>query len=662
MSVEQQNVLVNYLNAGKALYVEGTNIGIDFAGTEFLAMLGIASGIQGEDEEITGGIRGIDDTFTAGKNYDYRDENPGQTPSYCIGRMNRLTAGTGTAILNSVNGDYVRAVANKGENYRAIGSTVITGALFDGESDNTKKNLFQLYLSFLFGQTEPECYSSEDEISFGNIDPGETPEINFFLQNQGENDLNITDVILDSDDFVLTGAESASLVFGESIPYSVQLNPNETGIFSVNIEIHSNDPEEPVKIIPVSATVQYPPQLSIPAEEVADIKFGETNYLNFNLENTGEADLSYWTRIIGLSVNASGDPDNYGYNWWKASDYPGELSEWNDISEIGDLHPMNGSNTFYNLELPFLFPFYGKLKTNVKVSSNGYLTFGRDGIDYSNDEIPNSIKPNDMIAPFWDDLKSNSGDLYSYFDEDGKKIIIQYTNWVFYNETGNLNFQVILHQNGDIEFLYGNMDGELNEATVGIENADADDGLQIAYNQDFVESNTSVFISPNASFIKLDDPQAIVEAGVPFTVNYAVDGNQLALNQSYNAEIEFYSNDPDDSLKTLPLTLNVIQVANDNDIAEYKSEANIYPNPFIATGSRANITISFSLPEDSPVEIGVYNIKGQKVYEQKIPEIKSGKHILELKSEFSERSVSGIYFVNLKTQTNRLNKKILLVK
>jgi hypothetical protein len=625
-------------------------------------MLGIESGVQGEDNEQTGGVVGLDNTFTATKMYDYRDTNPGQSPSYCVGKLNRLTVGDGEAILKSVSDDVVRAVANQGSNYRAIGSTIVLGGLFDGETHNSKKNLLQLYLSFLLAQTEPKFYSSEPEILFGEVDPGETPEIEFFLQNHGENELNITSVELDSDDFVLTGPASADLSFGEAVAYSIQLDPNETGIFNVGIEVQSNDPVNGTIFIPVQATVQYPAEISVPANVTQDVEAGIVNNESFQVENTGEADLVYWARVVGDAINATGGTDTYGYSWWNEEDYPGEISQWNDISSMGSLHSMTGSNTFYPMELPFEFPFYGKLKTQVKIASNGYLTFGEDGIDYSNDEIPNDLNPNDVIAPFWDDLKSNGGALYSYHDVDNQRVIFQYTNWIFYNGTGSLNFQVILYKNGDIEFVYGSMSGNMTSATVGIENSDATDGLQIAYNEPFVESNMSLFISANASYVKLAEPQVKVTASTPYTAHYIVYGDQLTLGQTYNASIEFHSNDPVDSLKIMPITFNVIPVANEEDVYQAISNVKVFPNPFIGNTTRSNLKIAYSLKEESPVDILVYNVKGQQVNKHNIPMQKQGKHVVEFNSNFSQNAASGVYFVKVKTNTQELNRKFLIIK
>ena len=85
-----------------------------------------------------------------------------------------------------------------------------------------------------------------------------------------------------------------------------------------------------------------------------------------------------------------------------------------------------------------------------------------------------------------------------------------------------------------------------------------------------------------------------------------------------------------------------------------------YPNPFNPT-----TTISFSIPEESKIEIEIYNLKGQKVKQLVNDKLAEGQHSIIWNSvdETDKNVASGIYFyklsVNGKTEAV---KKCLLLK
>ena len=151
----------------------------------------------------------------------------------------------------------------------------------------------------------------------------------------------------------------------------------------------------------------------------------------------------------------------------------------------------------------FSFPFFtGVLETHVGVSSNGYLGFGSDIRDYSNDNIPNTNDPDEYIAPFWDDLYTSGSSAPSsdvYYETLGapgsRQFVAQYedVDWCCSDNNGQLDFQVILNEaDGSIVFQYLDMfsvnvgRGGGNSATIGIENAGGTDGLKYSYNSESV--------------------------------------------------------------------------------------------------------------------------------------------------------------------------------
>ncbi len=84
-----------------------------------------------------------------------------------------------------------------------------------------------------------------------------------------------------------------------------------------------------------------------------------------------------------------------------------------------------------------------------------------------------------------------------------------------------------------------------------------------------------------------------------------------------------------------------------------------YPNPFNPT-----TTISFSVKEDGPVKLEVFNLRGQKVKTLINDSRKAGNHkVLWEGTDNSNRSVaSGFYMYKMSTKNYSSTKKMLLMK
>ncbi|HHE37485.1 MAG TPA: DNRLRE domain-containing protein [Candidatus Cloacimonetes bacterium] len=94
-----------------------------------------------------------------------------------------------------------------------------------------------------------------------------------------------------------------------------------------------------------------------------------------------------------------------------------------------------------------------------------------------------------------------------------------------------------------------------------------------------------------------------------------------------------------------------------------------YPNPFSATGGLAKsgnpgTTIQFSLPEQSKVEIVIFNSKGEKIKEIVSGNYPAGTHgvLWNGKDKNNSPFVSGIYFYRIKTQKSVKTKKMILLR
>ncbi len=164
------------------------------------------------------------------------------------------------------------------------------------------------------------------------------------------------------------------------------------------------------------------------------------------------------------------------------------------------------------LPMPFDFTFFGDTITatsELKLSTNGYATFGIDGTDYSNDGIPNATDPDNYLAPFWDDQEIDGGDpsqgmWYGVHGTLGDQVLALEWRIQDLGITRQPNgFQAQIHQNGDIWFLYGDMnegsDGWGDSATIGLENSDGLTGTQYSYNSVSISDNWAIHFTPNVT-------------------------------------------------------------------------------------------------------------------------------------------------------------------
>ena len=101
------------------------------------------------------------------------------------------------------------------------------------------------------------------------------------------------------------------------------------------------------------------------------------------------------------------------------------------------------------------------------------------------------------------------------------------------------------------------------------------------------------------------------------------------------------------------------ETSTDNIINKSHFSAVNYPNPF-----NPITTIEFSIQNESIVELSIFNVKGQMVKTLINESLNIGAYsvIWDGKNESGESVCSGIYFYQIKTQTETITKRMLLLK
>ncbi|MBT7310963.1 S8 family serine peptidase, partial [bacterium] len=323
---------------------------------------------------------------------------------------------------------------------------------------------------------------------------------------------------------------------------------------------------------------------------VGNIGEGE---LNFNVSyatnartesHTGKVVLAkgeHDTNIGTDQERGSGGPDGFGYTWIDSDEAGGPAYNWFDISGLGNTTGSNDDATYGPFDLGFNMSFYGNTFNQVNVCTNGFLSFTSLDAPYTNQEIPSSGAPVNMIAPFWDDLNPNSGGQIYYY-ADNNRFIVQYQDVPHYPSGNPETFQVILNSDGSIVYQYNTLSTS-NSSTVGIHNSTGDDGLQIIYNGNYLHDGLAILlasapipepwlaVTPLSGTVASGDAQ---ELTVSFNAADLVAGD-------YTGTITVAGNDGSNPSVTIDVTLHVgddISAAGDLPISHKLGSA--YPNPF----------------------------------------------------------------------------------
>jgi hypothetical protein len=236
-----------------------------------------------------------------------------------------------------------------------------------------------------------------------------------------------------------------------------------------------------------------------------DVITGQTAHVQFDVT---DQNLSVWSTAAHLPIghisaqaptwgsmgymvlesSDIGHPDIPQYSWIELDPDLGGLG----MEMTADYSTSDGYTKI--VQLPFDFSYYGEFYHEVSINSNGWLSMGRDEfVFFRNRAIPSAIGASGMIAPFWDHL--DGGKVFLYLDAANHQFIVEWKGWHSHdaNQAEYDTFEVILRDpahyptatgNGEILMQYqsiDNVDSDGNYATIGIENHQQTDGIQLSY-------------------------------------------------------------------------------------------------------------------------------------------------------------------------------------
>ncbi len=361
--------------------------------------------------------------------------------------------------------------------------------------------------------------------------------------------------------------------------------PTVAPAYSGTMTVTSDDPSNPATTVTLSGPGLEPPQFAVdPTVLAADLLTGESEQQTLTFTNTAAPTSSStwrWTstprspststwRWARTQVDAnagapvlegSGGPDVYGYRWIDSDEPGGPTYDWIDISATGTpvftgVADDQNSGPF---PIGFDFPFYGEHFSDFRVCSNGWLSFSSTSTSLSNQLLPNTGAPENLLAAFWDDLRvdADAGNNV-YYLYDGARLIVQYEQVPRYSSGGPYTFQVLLYPDGTVVYQYADMQGtRLNEATIGLQNDAAgrrpDRGLQHGLRAR--RSGHPAAGLPRVAD-RVADVRGVVPPGgsLPVTASFNASG---LFGGTYAADIMVANNDPAAPNLAVPAAMHV---------------------------------------------------------------------------------------------------------
>ncbi len=240
-----------------------------------------------------------------------------------------------------------------------------------------------------------------------------------------------------------------------------------------------------------------------------------------------------------------------------------DLNSTNCSAETGNVF----DGGFAELDLPFAFSFYGADYGSVSVNVNGWLTFEQPTTVincFTNEPLPSTDVPNGgIIAPLWDDYEIGGegppgGQIFYETLADGR-FVVQFDNvQKFANDTENNTFQVILSPAGTIKYQYVDLQSTAFSYSIGIENLDGTDGLEVAMGSTYAENGLAVLISAAPGFVTAVSPATgTIPAGGSVDVDVTFDASGL-IGGVYEGSLTVETDlDADPNVFELDVQLNV---------------------------------------------------------------------------------------------------------
>ncbi|WP_282037003.1 S8 family serine peptidase [Saccharicrinis aurantiacus] len=432
--------------------------------------------------------------------------------------------------------------------------------------------------------------ASDDLVDFGNVFVGteEVLEIDVFNNGLGAFHSGSDALKCEISDpaFTIVGLMPPTIKAERSETLRFKYAPTKTG--STNAVVTLTEQNGGTHKFNLYGVASLPPEAIVTPEvnEVDNVVLGTEFERTFNLNNEGAFPLRYYVPKFADGSNMPDFDDSFvhrfGYVVGFDAPEPGEQEafEWTDISDgtnIADIFLKDGSVILSDALIGFSFPYFGERYDTCYISNQGAVSFVNDGWFNAKPAGYNSFAQPSKLVSAWGmpfDLNLN-GDIY-YKSLPGKFIIqydkVSHGSYIWDESIAGgigwqdveITFQIVLYQNGDIEYLYKDLGTIIDDSGIGfnrayalvaIEDYDIKDLLVLngfgTEEEDPMIQNYSpttghrvFFKNPGFGAVtELTNPFGTIPAGGTVELKYKVSTDSLYVG-SFQERINIITNDP----------------------------------------------------------------------------------------------------------------------
>lgn len=387
---------------------------------------------------------------------------------------------------------------------------------------------------------KPEFSLSRTALDFGDIFQTAVANNIISVVNSGSADAEITAISLKNGDFTFSPAAPFEVKAGRSIDILITAPTAQTGLIEdvMTVTTAAGTLEATLR----ANVIQAPDMRIAPAQITQVLESGSTKAVDINITNTGNHALQFAVTpqpSFYPTDNIQHANEEIDYQFSSSIDNKDVAFNWIDIIETGVFNGYDhfSKHDFLAVDLPFGFPFYGKVYNKIYICMSGFITF-TEYEDLNNLPGPESPIPSpdhryhNFIAPYWGNHTPSESKIAGvYYQSTDNEMIVSFVD---YNNSTNLGvcFQAIMSKNGKIKYQYTLMEdyGTFwgTFGITGFENEAGSKGAQLA--DRYIAMESAIEIDPVKTYT--------LAAGKNQTVNMLINTtNMMAGNYSVKAPV-----------------------------------------------------------------------------------------------------------------------------